>query len=231
MLLAVAAAEGARRLLSPAAHGRSSPLRSTCATTSAPRRSSADRATRGRSARSGWRGRRSTWPRSAALVAPAARGCCAGPARGRSPGGAAAGALLAAGSRCRRCRSARSRRRRAIAVGLDTQGWGGWGATWPRPRRSPAVFAAGGGAAVVGGHAPLAARAGGCLRRPARCGSAPCWPRWRRSCSTRCSTTSRRCPRARRAPTCSSSPRPPGSRWGRSTRSTPAAGRPPPTPT
>ena len=87
--------------------------------------------------------------------------------------------------------------------------------------------------AALGAHAPLPARAGGSRAAALAVGFATASHlRWARSCSTRSSTASRRCPtgrtrgdvlRARRARRASTS--------ARSTRSTPAGARRPPTPT
>ena len=174
---------------------------------------------------------------AAALAAarpPAARACCAAPggvARRPAAGGAvtAAGLSLALSLPTLPLRAIS--RRRAIAVGLDTQSWGAWaggsgqGRRDPdgvrRRRRVPRSWPAHG----------ASRGSGGCRWAPVRSCSGPGWRRSPPSCSTRSSTTSSRCPRARRAPTCWSSPATPGSASARSTRSTPAGAPPPPTPT
>ena len=108
--------------------------------------------------------------------------------------------------RCRRCRCAAISRRRGMAVGLVTQSWRGWAADLLKGAAIESVLAAAAGGGGGGRRRGAIRAGGGCRRRPDRSlFGAGCWRRSRRSCSTRCSTTSRRCRRARRAPTCSSS--------------------------
>ena len=146
---------------------------------------------------------------------------------------AAAGAGLAVGALAAAAAArARSPAGAAMAVGLVTQSWRGWAVDLLKATAIEAVLA---GRRGRGRRWRVTRRYPRGWWLPAAAGSVRgrrrCWRRWRRSCSTRSSTTSRRCPRARRAPTCSSWRAPPASRSGRSTRSTPAAGRPRPTPT
>ena len=139
---------------------------------------------------------------------------------GRPP---AATMAVRAGPSGRRSRGARCRRRpgrRAVAAGAAAVGDRAPARHGGRARhpvlarvggrsgqgRGDRVGARGRGRERGGGRHPalsaslVAARRGG-LRRVRRA----CSRRSRRSCSTRCSTTSRRCPRARRVRTCSSS--------------------------
>ena len=106
-------------------------------------------------------------------------------------------------------------RKRGIAVGLVTQSWRGWAADLLKGAAIEAVLAGGRGRArrwrsrsryPRGWWLPAAA---GSVVFGAGAGGAGA-----RSCSIRCSTTSRRCPRARRAPTCSSWPRAAGVKVG-----------------
>ena len=180
LVLALAAAEGARRLLTPrdaADHPRAG---GRCSEYFSPEEIE--------------RGRRYARPQRALGLAaagdrpgrdhrpgapPAAAGC-GGPAAGRSPAPRAPPPRSASGSPCRRCRWPWLTRRRAIAAGLDTQTWAAWGrdramagATAVRARgrggrrgdRRDAALAAD---LVAGGR-------GGVGRR-----SAPVWPPWPR---------------------------------------------------
>ena len=228
-LLAVAVAEGARRLLSPRTRPiEPAPVRPARLLQRRPR-SSAEPATRGPNGRSGWRGRRSIWRAISYLVLrPPAwlRRRAAARRRGRGRRGAARHRACPADAPAQRGLSAAGDGRRPRHPVL-----GRLGRDLAKAGAISAGFAGGAGAAVVAATrrwprtwwAAGRGRLGGA--------SEPCWPRSRRSCWPRSSTTSRRCPRARRATTCSSSRRRRGSRWGRCTRSTPAAERPPPTPT
>ena len=68
---------------------------------------------------------------------------------GAVSGGAAAGALLAAVLTVPNLPLRAVSRRRAIAVGLDTQSWGGWAADVAKAGAIETVFSAAGGAAVI----------------------------------------------------------------------------------
>ena len=124
------------------------------------------------------------------------------------------------------CRWRAWRHERAVDVGLSTQTWGPWLGDLAKSAGIEAVFAAVGGRRRPGARAALPAA----LVDP---GHARSW--WPSACSrsgssrwssTRCSTSSSRCPRASCAPRCSSWPTGPAWTWGRSTGWTPAAGPP-----
>ncbi len=149
MLLAVAAAEGARRLLSP----RERPI------VPAPVDlldyfSSAEIERGSRYARPQ---RALGLARSAADLAAISFITLKPPVwltrAGRRPvaGGAAAGALLATGLTLSTLPLSALARRRAIAVGLDTQSWPDWGRDLAKAGGISGIFAGGAGAAVVAG--------------------------------------------------------------------------------
>ena len=220
------------RSAGPARAAESSRRRSTFTVISATRRSSAGRGTRGPSSRSRLARAAVEIGALALVVRSVLRAGSPDGSPARRVAGAATGAGLAVGP---------------VAAGAAAVARSPAGVEWPsgwsrshgvagpptcsRARRSRRCMAAAAGAAAVAVTRRYPRR----WWLPASAGSvlfgAAAGERWRRSCSTRCSTTSRRCPRARLDPTCSSWRARPASRWGRCTRSTPAAGRPRPTPT
>ena len=118
-------------------------------------------------------------------------------ATGRRP--VLTGAATAVGDHAGRARSPRCRcaPRRASAPrtsGLITQSWGGWAVDVAKGTAIGGVFAAAGGALLAFGHAPLRPRLVGAGRGGGRRLRASSSPTSGRSCSTRCSTSSRRCP-------------------------------------
>ena len=168
-------------------------------------------------------GRRAGRPgaaRGAAAAAPAR----AVPAPDARRGGRRRGAV-GARSTSRRCRCAAVAHQRAKDVGLVDPVLGGWGGDLVRGRGDRrACWRARAARLPSALHAPLRRGAGGCRgRRPSSAFAAITIYAGAGRASTRSSTGSRRCPRATRAPTCSSSPAGPASTSARSTWSTPAA--------
>ena len=103
-------------------------------------------------------------------------------------------AAVAGAARSRRCRCSAVARQRAIDVGLSTQAWADWARDLVKAWAIGAVFA-GAAARPPRSRSCAACRAAG--GSPGRRSSSPsAWPRSTsaRSCSTRSSTGSRRCP-------------------------------------
>ena len=234
VLLALAAAEGWRAPAVAPASGRSSPLRST--SHSVLQRG--DRARRAvRAAAAGAR----RWPGARSSSAALARRCVRRPpaaavAAGSGGRGARRRARPAPGwpsaCRCRRCPLRASPAGAAIAVGLDHPVVARLGRRSAQGERDRGrARAAGAGAAAVavtrryprGWWLPAGGRVGGVRRRAGRARAGRARPGLQRLHAAARGRDARRRARARA--------RPPASRWGRCTRSTPAAGRPPPTPT
>ena len=146
-LLAVAVAEGARRLLSP----RERPIEPA----SVDLRDYFSAAEIERGTRYARPQRALGLARSAVDVAAISYLIAKPPAwlrkSGQRPvaGGAAAGALLATGLALPTLPLSAISRRRALAVGLDTQSWPDWGRDLVKASAISAVFAGGAGAAVV----------------------------------------------------------------------------------
>ena len=222
LVAAVVVAEAAVLLLRPASRARAGASRAREPTSAPAQLEKADGLPRGQlcsTARACW----SSSACSSLLV----RGAAAAARPGRAAG---------AGRRRRRGRRSRSRsrlaplpvsaiaRERANDVGLVTQSWGGWACDVAksqaigarlrgRGRRAAGRRACGASAAAGGSPGAAVVVAFGVVDHL----------RVARSCSTRCSTSSRRCRRGGRAPTCSSSPSGPASTSARSTGWTPRA--------
>ena len=196
---AVAAAAAARRR--HRARRRSTPDR-----TSAPPSSSARALPRGRSSRSFAAGARDRGRRCSRGSCAARRARLRGPFRRPVLAAAGAGAALSVGLAVAPLPLGAISRQRAVDVGprRPRPGAAGLGdvgqVDGDRRGRSRAPARRG----RAGAHAPLPARAGGC---PAAAGVVGVRGgrhlRWARSCSTRSSTASRRCPRAHARATCS----------------------------
>jgi STE24 endopeptidase len=147
MLLAVAAAEGARRLLSPRARAiepAAVDLRDYFSPAEIERGS---RFARPERALGLARSAIDLAAVSYLVLKPPRRLTRAGGRPGA--GGAAAGALLATGLTLPTLPLSAISRRRAMAVGLDTQSWADWGRDLAKAGALSAVFAAGAGASVV----------------------------------------------------------------------------------